>query len=121
MDAKALEYMKGAVSKTDAPSLDRYARFFALMSKRLSKQQQMLEFLKFVPSDSARSFLKRYKEFEVLYTFDQTSGNWELAAESAELKCCFKDAFEFSRESWQHRIRVECFSKVLSSSEISFG
>jgi hypothetical protein len=121
LDSKALEFMTGEHSDADPSSLDRYARFFALMSRRLSKQSQMLQFLKFVSVGSARSFLKRYNEIEVLYAFDQLSENWDLAAESAELQQSYRNSFDFYVKANKNESAIELFLKYFCSSKTTFS
>jgi hypothetical protein len=55
----------------------------------------MMSFLSFVRASGARSFLKRYKEIELLFQFDKDNKDWANAAESAELRQLYRDAFKY--------------------------
>lgn len=91
----ALHFFARKPSEADQTQVEKYARFFALLSLRLEKKEELMSFLGYVNTNGARSFLKRYKEVELLFEFDKKNRNWKHAAESAELKGLFKDTFEY--------------------------
>ncbi len=70
-----LETLSAIPRNADPVLIDKYARFFALASRRKSQLSRMSQFLSFVEPSSCRSFLKRYKENDELYIFDQKLGN----------------------------------------------
>jgi hypothetical protein len=67
-----------------------------------------MKFLSYIKPSSARSFLKRYKELDLLFQFDKDTQNWSNAAESAELRNLFRDAITFhaSAENYDKAIEL---------------
>ena len=91
--------------------MEKFARFFALASMRAGNLTDMMKFLSHVKKSGIRSFLIRYKQFENLYKFDKSNGDWKSAAESAELRYLYKDAFTCYSNNGNHFKALDIYLK----------